>query len=210
MSGYSADERQALVEAMLAAGPHAPTLCEGWTTHDLVAHLVTRERRPDAMAGIVVPFLARYTDKVRRAYLTRPFEELVEMFRTGPPLTSPFAVPGVDERANLAEHFVHCEDVRRGSPGWVPRQLSEGLSTALWKVLARTAPLALRRSPVPVRLVRPDGAEIVSGSSDVPVRLTGEPAELLLYAFGRTGACQVELGGPPEAVERFRRTKLGV
>ena len=46
-------ERAALVEILRAVGPDAPTLCEGWTTRDLVAHLVVRERRPDALPGLV-------------------------------------------------------------------------------------------------------------------------------------------------------------
>ena len=28
-------------------GPNQPTLCEGWRTADLAAHLVLREHRPD-------------------------------------------------------------------------------------------------------------------------------------------------------------------
>ena len=51
-------ERSALVETMRATGPDAPTLCEGWTTRDLAAHLVVREARPDAAAGVIVPALA--------------------------------------------------------------------------------------------------------------------------------------------------------
>ena len=54
--------------------PDAPTLCEGWKTRDLAAHLVVRERRPDATLGIAVPFLADYTAKVQNkvAQSTRP------------------------------------------------------------------------------------------------------------------------------------------
>lgn len=209
MSSHSAHERKALVEALLAAGPAAPTLCEGWTAHDLAAHLVTRERRPDAAAIAAIPFTVRRADAVRRTYLQRPFAELVEMVRTGPPRLSLFALPGVDARANLGEHFVHCEDVRRGAPGWQPRELSEDLEQALWRMLAGMAKFALRKSQVPIRLVRPDGAEIVVGSAGVPVRISGEVGELVLHVFGRTGACRVEIDGPDEAVERFRAMKLG-
>lgn len=209
MSSHSAHERQALVEALLAAGPTAPTLCEGWTAHDLAAHLVTRERRPDAPSIPVIPFTVRRAESVRRQYLERPFPELVELVRTGPPRLSLFALPGVDARANLGEHFVHCEDVRRGAPGWQPRELPHDLEQALWRMLAAMAKFALRKSAVPIRLVRPDGAEIAIGSSDEPVRVSGEVGELVLYVFGRTGACQVEIDGPKEAVARFRTTKLG-
>lgn len=45
-------ERRALVATFREVGPQAPTLCEGWNTTDLAAHLVVRERRLDATAGI--------------------------------------------------------------------------------------------------------------------------------------------------------------
>lgn len=210
MSSPAARERQCLVEALLEAGAHAPTLCEGWTAHDLAVHLVLRERRPDAALAMAVPFLSGHADRVRRAYEAEPFAALVEMIRTGPPRTSPFALPKVDQVANLAEHFVHCEDVRRGRPGWEPRVLDEDVEEALWRLLSRMARLTLRRSPVPTRLVRPDGAEIATGGSGIPVRLNGAPGELLLYSFGRTSACRVELTGPEEAVAAFREVRLQV
>ncbi len=210
MTSFAAQERQALVDALLAAGPAAPTLCEGWTAHDLAAHLVSRERRPDAGPGLVLPLLARYTEKVRRGYLEQPFTDLVELVRTGPPTLSMFALPGVDELANLSEYFVHCEDVRRAAPGAEPRELSLDLQEALWGALARMAKLALRRSKDPVRLVRPDGAEISGGPAGQPVRLHGEVSELVLYLFGRTSVAQVRIEGDEAAVARFRALRLGV
>jgi uncharacterized protein (TIGR03083 family) len=41
-------ERAALCDLFDEVGPDAPTLCAGWTTRDLAAHLVIRERRADA------------------------------------------------------------------------------------------------------------------------------------------------------------------
>jgi uncharacterized protein (TIGR03083 family) len=35
-------ERQALCDTLTELGPDAPTLCEGWTTADLAAHLMVR------------------------------------------------------------------------------------------------------------------------------------------------------------------------
>ena len=46
-------ERDELCDLFVARGPDAPTLCEGWTTADLAAHLVVRERNPLAGPGIV-------------------------------------------------------------------------------------------------------------------------------------------------------------
>jgi hypothetical protein len=41
-------------------------------------------------------------------------------------------------------------------------------------------------------------------------RLSGLPGELLLYAFGRQTAAQVEVSGPPEAVAAVGRTHFGM
>ena len=65
MPSLSEAERQVLVDAMLVAGPDAPTLCEGWTVKDLAAHLVARERRPDSGPGVIIPVFARWTEHVR-------------------------------------------------------------------------------------------------------------------------------------------------
>ena len=62
---FAQDERSELCDLLVDLGPDEPTLCEGWTTADLAAHLVVRERRPDSGPGIVWPPLAGYTDSVR-------------------------------------------------------------------------------------------------------------------------------------------------
>ena len=61
-------ERAALCDTLEKFGADAPTLCEGWTTLDLAAHLVAREARSDAAAGLVVPFLALHLQKVMDQY----------------------------------------------------------------------------------------------------------------------------------------------
>ena len=77
------------------------------------------------------------------------------MIRSGPPRLSVMALPGVDERANAVEFFVHHEDARRGAPGWEPRELSRGESDMLWRRL-RLARFMLRKAPVGVELARDD------------------------------------------------------
>ena len=49
-----ARERRELCDLFEELGPDAPTLCEGWTTDDLAAHLVVRERNPTAGPGILL------------------------------------------------------------------------------------------------------------------------------------------------------------
>jgi uncharacterized protein (TIGR03085 family) len=204
------DERLSLCALLDQTGPDAPTLCEGWTTRDLAAHLVLRENRPDAALGILGGPLAGYTQQVQRTLTRRAsFAGLVTSIRNGPSRLSPFALPGVDERANLVEFFVHHEDVRRGTPGWAERKVSPALADALWRRLAM-ARMVLRKAPVGVELARDDltdpggGRLRITAKARTPVvTVTGSPAELTLWSLGRTGAAQVRLDGSEAAVRRL-------
>ena len=77
-------ERAAICDLFDELGPDQPTLCEGWTTRDLAAHLVTRERRPDAAVGILVKPVSGFTEQVRAAAAKRPFDELIGQLRRPP------------------------------------------------------------------------------------------------------------------------------
>jgi uncharacterized protein (TIGR03085 family) len=206
----SSDERRALADALLEVGPDAATLCEGWTARDLAAHLVARERRPATLPGLVVPVLGAWTEKVRRELASRPLEDLVEQFRSGPPRWSVFGLPGVDAAANFTEHFVHHEDVRRAQPGWEPRNLSERERRALWRVVSERGGTFYRRSPVGVVLVVPEGARKQVRSGTTSVVVTGQPEELMLHAMGRTGHARVDITGPSDAVTQFTGTPLEI
>ncbi|WP_433565776.1 TIGR03085 family metal-binding protein [Nocardia sp. CA-151230] len=189
-------ERQALVQAMAEAGPDAPTLCGDWTARDLAAHLVVRERRPDAAPGILLKPFASYLDSVQRKVTQRPFADLLDEVRSGPPLL----LRPVDSLMNTTEMFVHHEDVRRAAPGWEPRTLSAADENQLWKVLTGLARMAYRKSPVTVALSTPDGRRTVARQvGDRTVVLAGQPSELLLHAFGRN-AVRLEATGAPDDV----------
>jgi uncharacterized protein (TIGR03085 family) len=210
MTHYARHERAALVQALRQAGPDAPTLCEGWTARDLAAHVVTRERRADAAAGIVVKALASRTARVQAEFAARPWEELLAMVAEGPSRRSVFALPAVDELANLIEFFVHCEDVRRARPGWEPRPLDADVAEALWRRLSGTARLTGRRSPAGLVLRRPDGQAVVARKGAPVVTVTGEPGELAVFTSGRQSHAVVQLEGPEAAVAAVRGAKLGV
>ncbi|MFR9751798.1 TIGR03085 family metal-binding protein [Nocardia sp. 004] len=191
-------ERRGLVEAMRVAGPDAPTLCGAWTVRDLAAHLVVRERRPDAAPGILLSPFAGYLDRVQAKAASKPFPSLLEQVRTGPPWWSPLRP--IDAIANRAEMFVHHEDVRRAEPGWQPRELAEADEDALWSLVRRMGSMAYRKAPVAVELATPDGRHVMARSvSGSAVTLTGMPSELLLHAFGRDEV-RLEATGSPEAV----------
>jgi uncharacterized protein (TIGR03085 family) len=209
VTSLAAAERARLVSALQAVSPTAPTLCEGWTALDLAAHVVVRERRMDTGPGLLIPALAGWTERVRAGYARRPYPELIELIASGPPLTSPFALPGVDAAANLSEFTIHTEDVLRAQPDWAPGEVDADLQAALWKGLRRGARLMFRRSPVAVVLATPDGQRQAVAGEGPHVTVTGEPLELLLYASGRTGVARVEVSGSDEVVQRFREVRLG-
>ncbi|WP_062432178.1 TIGR03085 family metal-binding protein [Herbidospora daliensis] len=209
---YARAERAAITELLDDLGPFAPTLCEGWETADLAAHLVVRERRIDAAAGIAVKFLAPYTRNVQDQVRARPYAELVNEVRQGPPLWTPYGlIPGLDSAVNTIEFFVHHEDVRRAQAGWEPRELPADLDDLLWKRVAAGARVFFRKSPVGV-VLRRAGTGQKSGAkmSDPAVVVTGPSQELLLFAFGRQDHARVALDGEPWAVEKLMGARLGM
>jgi uncharacterized protein (TIGR03085 family) len=206
MTSVARSERIALARLMDELGPDAPTLCAGWATRDLAAHLVLRERRPDAAAGIVVGRLAGWTRRVQDRLAGGDYSALVARVRSGPPVP----LGPLDQVFNSAEFFVHHEDVRRAQPGWAPRPTDPELEDAMWRTLTARAPLMFRRSPVGVVLRLPDGTASVAHKADRPVTLTGPATELTLYAFGRTEHAYVEVDGDPKDVKAFRGTSLSV
>jgi uncharacterized protein (TIGR03085 family) len=211
---YSREERLALCALLDETGPDAPTLCQGWNTGDLAAHLVLRERRPDAAGGVVGGPLAGYTARVQRRIKERtPFPDLVQTIRSGPPRISVMAIPGVEERANAVEFFVHHEDVRRAAADWEPRTVSSGESDMLWQRL-RIARLMLRKAPVGVELARDDmdtgevsqdgpAYRITAKNATPAVTVIGSPAELTLWVMGRTAAARVRFDGIEAAVTKL-------
>jgi uncharacterized protein (TIGR03085 family) len=210
MATHARAERAHLVQALTEAGPDAPTLCEGWTTRDLAAHVVVRERRMDAAAGIMMKALAPRLARVQAEFAARPWPELLEMVAAGPSRRTPLGLAPVDEAANVVEFFVHCEDVRRAKPGWEPRVLDPGLVEALWKRAAGTARLTGRRAPAGLVLRRPDGQTTVAHKGAPVVTVTAEPAELVLFMSGRQAHSVVEMDGPEEAVAAVRGAKFGL
>jgi uncharacterized protein (TIGR03085 family) len=209
MSTHAQRERLLLADLLESVGPDAPTLCENWTARDLAAHVVVRERRADA-AGLVIPQLAGRLEKAHREFAGKPYEELIQLIRSGPPRMSPFSFKQVDEAANTVEFYVHAEDVRRAQPDWSPRRLDPVFSDALWTRLEKAARVLGRKAPVGLVLRRPDGQTVVAHRGTPVVTVTGEPGELTLFAFGRQSAAQVELDGDKDAVKQVKGAKLGI
>ena len=200
-------ERAALCDALDKYGPEAPTLCEGWLTIDLAAHMVAREARSDAAIGLVFPPLAGHLQKVMDQYKKKGYDTLVGMLRTGPPWmhrTGPLAT------ANVNENYVHDEDVRRAN-GAGPRVLDEEMDAILWKMLgfgARMSKKAVKGAALTLRT--PDGRERVVSTDGIPVVMTGPPGELTLYMSGRKEASDVTLDGETTGVAIVHAANFGV
>jgi uncharacterized protein (TIGR03085 family) len=205
-----ARERAELCDLFASVGPDAPTLCEGWTTADLAAHLVVREHDPRSGPGILLGGrFGEYTEKLMARAKGRGYERLVETIREGPPAV-PWRIPRLRTMLNLNEYAVHHEDVRRAN-GLAPRTDRPDLQDALWGMLQRGAGMMLRKvKGTGVELVRPDG-DVVRARKGTPVaRISGEPLEILLHLFGRGAHAQVEVGGDPEAVAILSAADLGL
>ena len=204
-------ERAALCDLFEKVGPDAPTLCEGWATYDLAAHLVIRERKPLSGPGLVMGgAAARLTARMLvQAKQRHSYAELVAKVRTGPPaLLRPF-----DKAMNLTEYFVHHEDVRRGAGDTSPRSGPEGASIedTLWTMLHRGAKFMTRSvKTTGIDLVRPDGDVIHARPGATVATMTGPAGEIVLYLSGRTSAARVELGGTPDAVAALRAAGFGI
>ena len=205
-SHLSRTERARLCDVLTESGEVAPTLCEGWLTRDLVAHLFVRERRPVAMPGILLGGpLGQLTNRSMASALHRfGYAGLVAKVRSGPPLLwRPF-----DEFVNLVEFFVHTEDVRRASPNFEPRSDAQ-LDAALWSALGRMSRLLAHRvRGAGLDLERPDGARIVARRAQPRAVLGGGAQELVLFLYGRKQVARVTLSGAGQQAVREARFGL--
>jgi uncharacterized protein (TIGR03085 family) len=202
---YAAHERSALADLLAELGPDEPTLCAGWQTRDLAAHIILRERRPLAALGIVLPALAEHNRQVQARMAKRDWPRLVAMVRH-----RPSANALIDEALNRVELFVHHEDVRRAQPDWTPRELDHGHAAALWSRVRGQGRLVLRRTPAAVTVEAPGFGSTTGGRGGPAVTLKGAPGELLLFLFGRQAHAVVELTGPEAVVSRMQTAHYGI
>lgn len=206
MASFARSERLALCDTAVSLGPAAPTLCEGWDVKDLLVHLLVRERRPWAAAGILVPALAPVLRKAEAAYAAQPLDALAARLRD--PKGTPFALAPVEKAVNTVEFFVHHEDLRRAQPGWQPRTLPATAERDLWRALKLLGKGLVRSAETPVVVSNgTDTATLRAGEE--PVTVTGPVGELLLFCFGRHEVRDLSFDGPAERITRLENAKLG-
>jgi uncharacterized protein (TIGR03085 family) len=182
-------------------------LCEGWDARDLAAHLVVRERRLDAAPGILIPAFADYTERVQhQVSASTDWDVLVGQVADGPPLYSPFKL--LDPIANVAEMFIHHEDVRRARPEWEPRTLDDQTVAALRRPVAMMSRMTLRKAPAKVILRTPQGDTLATVGRGQEIVITGDPGELLMFVARGEG--RVTIDGPTDLIEAVKRARGGL
>lgn len=205
-----ATERDQLCDLFLELGPDAPTLCEGWATLDLAAHLVVRERDP--RGGLVILGGSRFAGlegKLMGRAKDQGLDALVATLRKGPPAV-PWRLPGLRPLLNLNEWFVHHEDVRRAN-GLPPRTGLDRLDASLWGTLQGAGRFMVRGlGGVGLTVEAPGRGQKVLRKGTPSATLTGPPQELVLYLNGRRGPAEVTLTGDATATEALAQADLGV
>ncbi|MFB7410073.1 maleylpyruvate isomerase family mycothiol-dependent enzyme [Streptomyces sp. NPDC056202] len=169
-----------------------PSLCDGWTVHDVLAHLVDNARatRLGFLTDLVrarFDFDRQNTRGVERARGTTP-QETLERFRR---VASRMSAPPAPLDSRLVEEIVHGEDIRRPlglSRAYPPRAVDRAL-----RLQART-PVSFGGAKETLSRVR-----ITATDADLTIG-TGPEAEgpalsLLLAVTGRT-AVLTDLRGP--------------
>jgi uncharacterized protein (TIGR03085 family) len=212
MAAFSRIERAELCDLLEAVGADAPTLCEGWATYDLAAHLVLRETDPLAVPGIVIPPLAKLTDRgMRRLKARHDYPALVDRLRNGPPVWSPVGWPRIEPIVNTMEFFIHHGDVLRAIDPSARRELSARFQGTLWAGIKAQGRTLARRCPTGLRLVRTDKEAAVAVKNGGPVVvLRGLPAEIALYLYGRGAVASVKIEGPADALQRLSVSDFSV
>jgi len=198
-----AKERLALADTLSGLAPQqwiTPSLCKGWTVHDVTAHLlmplVTPIRR--VMFTMVASGLnfdranIKLTDRVAR----RSNDELVSELRAN--AEDRFKPPGMGPGAPLTDVLVHGQDIRR--PLGIRHAIDpEHLRTALKFVAGRSQGFVPKGLVSGIRLEATD-LDWASGEGAV----ARGPGEAILLTMTGRRAALADLEGPGVDVLRER------
>ncbi|WP_158600658.1 TIGR03085 family metal-binding protein [Tessaracoccus antarcticus] len=197
-------QRAQLLDLFLELGPFAPTLCEGWKTQDLAAHLFIREHKPQAMLGMFSERFAAITSRVQMEALhSHGFVGLIDRLRKPSLMMRP-----LDSLVNGAEYFIHHTDVLRANDRdqEISPKDEETLRTPIKMFAGKTARTYGDRVVIDTN----DGKQLEFGQGTRPVHLIGKPSEILLFVSGRTDHANVQLVGEPDAVKKFTEAASGI
>lgn len=188
-------ERAALIDDLVHLDDEQwgkPSLCEGWTVHDVVAHLVdtTRTTRLGFVAGLVrarFDFDRQNARGVERERGASPQETLERLRRVASRRSTPPAP--LDSR--LVEEVVHGEDIRR--PLGLTRSYPQEAVVRSLRLQART-PATFGGAKELIARIRLTATDADLSIGDGP-EVNGTALSLLLAICGRQAALD-ELDGP--------------
>lgn len=182
-------ERAALIDDLAGldgAQWDLPSLCEGWTVHDVAAHLVS-SARATRLKFILAMVRARFdfdrlsTYGIERGRGATPHETLARLREAAPRTSTPPAP--LDTR--LVEEVVHGEDIRRplGITRAYPREtvvralrLHAGLSASIGGAKGLTAGIRLRATDANLSIG--DGPEARGTALALLLAIAGRPVAL--------------------------------
>ncbi len=209
------NERSELMGTLQHLGPDAPTLCAGWSSGDLAAHLVVSE----AYGGwpMVAAYAARRVlpatlvlwgmrslqsvgDRQIRQTRNRGWGWILRRLSAGPP---PAYRRASVAPIRLVEEWIHHEDLRRAN-AMDPRPGSTEMNEALWRAgLVLTEFPEFRSGRAGIEVALSDGRTHRLG--DAPkIRAEGTAGEVLLFLAGRGAVAQVSLEGDQRHVQALR------
>ena len=99
--------------------------------------------------------------------------------------------------------------MRRAQPDWEPRELDAATLAAVGRPLPMLGRVGLSKVPARVSLRTPDGKISVTAGKGQEVVVTGDPGELLMFAFGRN-AVHADFSGDPDAIAAVKAAKRGL
>jgi uncharacterized protein (TIGR03083 family) len=136
-----ANERRALADVFDKLTPEqlrTPSLCDGWTVHDIAAHLIMPLKT--GFPTIALSLIASRGDfdranlKLTRRHAARPITDLVDTLRRE--AAHRFTPPGTGPEASLTELLLHGQDIRR--PLGIDREFSEERIAAALRFLTES------------------------------------------------------------------------
>ena len=196
----AADERGDLADFLQTLTDEewaSPSLCEGWSVHDVVAHLVSYEQLSylGVAAGMVrAGFRLNRLNQIRLdASRGRDPEELIAFLRAH--LTPKGLTAGAGGRIGLTDGLIHHQDIRRALGR--PREVPIDRLVVVLPYSLKAPVLPSKRNAAGLRAVASD----LDWQHGTGPEVRG-PAEALLMAFAGRGDALSGLDGP--GVETLR------
>lgn len=191
-----------LLSGLTAEQRAEPSLCKGWSVHDVAAHLIVplEVSLPKFMVAMLASggSFDRANERLTSKQAKRPVEEIVEVLRRK--ADSQFTPPGAGPEAPLNDLLVHGLDIRW--PLGIARQIpAERAQTALTFLTSRAADGLAPKGALDGLRFEADDVDWSHGSG---LTVRGCAEALLLALTGRTAALEhLEGDGVPMLSNRL-------